>query len=387
MALTVKDIMELPCGQKMTLLAGEKGLDRLVTTVEIADYEFDPEVEYDTSAEMEPRGFIITSFLFAKNDPSLILESVKQMYDIGMSCIAYKKIIYEDLPPEVIAFANEKGFPVFSMERDLWFEKITFEIMYAVQFDDKVYLSEEKIDSMLSGSMNRTELDIILKGISLKLRPYVSVVYAAGDGLDAGRILRSFYMLKGFHSKGLMVRYGDGLFLITTSSRDDYKSHDLIRREGFELLGIGDAIITGMSDVHPAVKLDQAFRESRLCRMASLLEGKVYDHYAKTGVYRVLLPAMDNAETKAFAESITGALEGSTDLQETANEYIAAGGDITKTAAAIHCHQNTIRYRLGRIRALTELQNVTDSELYLHLKTALIIEQAKTITGGKLQTK
>lgn len=70
---------------------------------------------------------------------------------------------------EALAFAEANNFPIFAMEKDLWFEKITFEIMYAVQFDDRVYLSEEKIDSMLSGSMNRSELDIILKGISLKL--------------------------------------------------------------------------------------------------------------------------------------------------------------------------------------------------------------------------
>ena len=142
MALTVKDIMELPCGEKMTLLAGKKGLDRPVVTVEIADYEFDPDVDYDAAIGMETSGFIITSFLFAKKDPSRIVTAVKQMYDIGMSCIAYKRIIYDELPPEVIAFAEEKAFPIFTMDDDLWFENIVFDIMYAVQFDDKVYLSE-----------------------------------------------------------------------------------------------------------------------------------------------------------------------------------------------------------------------------------------------------
>ena len=108
MALTVRDVLDLPCGQKMNLIAGKNGLDRTVVTVEIADYEFDPDVEYDASAEMESNGFIITSFLFAKDDPSLILESVRQMYDIGMACVAFKRIIYDELPPEAIAFADEQ---------------------------------------------------------------------------------------------------------------------------------------------------------------------------------------------------------------------------------------------------------------------------------------
>ena len=144
MALTVKDILELPCGQKMSLVAGGGGLNRPVVTVEIADYEFDPDVNYDASVGMDANGFIITSFLFAKNDPSLILKSVKQMQENGMSCVAFKRIIYTELPAEVIAFADKNDFPVFTMENDLWFENIIFDIMYAVQFDDKVYLSEEK---------------------------------------------------------------------------------------------------------------------------------------------------------------------------------------------------------------------------------------------------
>lgn len=385
MALTVKDVMELPCGHKMALLAGAKGLDRPVVTVEIADYEFDPDVDYDAALEMEASGFIITSFLFAKNDPSLILKSIKQMYDIGMSCVAYKRIVYDELPPEAIAFAEEKGFPILTMDNDLWFENIIFDIMYAVQFDDKVYLSEENIDAMLSGSMNRSELDIILKGVSLKLRPYVAAVYITGETLDAGRILRSFYLLKGFHSKGLVVRYGDGVFLITTSARDDHRSHDLIRQEAFELLGIGEDVHMGMSDVHEKTDMDKAFRESWQCLVASLVEGKQFACFGDTGICRVLLPTIGSEESRAFAKDMLEPFRDNADLLETAGEYIAAGGDILKTAAKLHCHQNTIRYRLGRIRELTGLEDVTDGELYLQLKAALLIDGAMAISGPKDQ--
>ena len=376
MALTVKDVLELPCGQKMSLIAGAGGLDRLVVTVEVADYEFDPDVNYDASVGMDTCGFIITSFLFAKDDPGLILQAVEQMYELGMSCLAFKKIIYEEIPSEVIAFAERKDFPIIAMGQDLWFENVIFDIMYAVQFDDKVYLSEEKIDAMLSGTMNRSELDIILKGISLKLRPFVSVVFIPGDGLDAGRILRSYYLLKGFHSKGLMVRYGDGLFLITTSGRGEHGSHELIRREAFELLGIPEHAPMGMSDVHDAPSLDRAFRESRQCYIASAVTGEQFDRFGHTGICRLLLPAFAEEEAAAFAKDLLDAFAGSEDLLQTADVYVDSGGDIAKAGAALHCHQNTVRYRLGKIRELTGLQEAADCELYLQLKTALIIRRA-----------
>ena len=364
--------------------------------MEIADYEFAPGVvspnETDASSggaqeqEFEPASFIITSFLFAKDDPSLILTAVQKLEEMGMAGLAFKQIIYEKLPDEVLAFADKKDFPIFAFNRDVWFENIIFDIMYAVQFDDKVYLSEEKIDNMLSGHMNHSELDIILKGVSLKIRKYVAVVYITGD-LDAGRLLRSFYLMKGIHDKGLMIRYGDGLFLITTSTRSDHKSHDLIRAEIFELLGIGAdgnaksfaKLVTGMSDVHEAAELDKAFRESYQCCIAAEIEGKPFSCFSDAGIYRVILPALVNDESEAFAKAVTGAFAENADLRETANEYVAAGGDITKTASALHCHQNTVRYRLGRIRELTGLQNATDSELFMQLKIAIAIDRAKEV--------
>ena len=66
MALTVKDILELPSGQRMKLLAGGKGLARPVVSVEIADYEFAPniqfvpEADFNLQEDMEPGSFIIT---------------------------------------------------------------------------------------------------------------------------------------------------------------------------------------------------------------------------------------------------------------------------------------------------------------------------------------
>jgi len=233
--------------------------------------------------------------------------------------------ICEDLRIQfLLAFADAKDFLILSFGKNVWFENIIFDIMYAVQFDDKVYLSEEKIDAMLSGRMNRSELDIILKGISLKLRQFISVVYISGDFLDAGRLLRSFYLLKGFQSKGLMVRYEDGVFLITTSSLEDHKSHDLIRREAFELLDITENTDWGMSDVHERTALDRAFRESWQCCIASAVEHRSFPQFSATGIYRVLLPSLDNEEAAAFAGDVLHAIADKADLLETALVIVRA---------------------------------------------------------------
>lgn len=468
MAMTVKDIMDLPSVQKMELLAGKGGLNRPVVSAEIADYEFAsnveflPEAEFDPQTSMEPGSFVITSFLFAKDDPSLILPMVRQIAEMGTSALAYKRIIYDELPAEVLAFAEEKKFPIFSFGRTVWFENIIFDIMYAVQFDDKVYLSEEKISAMLASRMSRSEVDIILKGISLKLRKYISVSYlicpadrtdqgagpdasalgslqsdasavgslqsdASAQGslrsdasalgslrsdasaFDVGRVLRSFYLMKGYREKALLVRFENGIFLITTSNHADLTSHRLIVEEAIGLFGIPADTIIGMSSVHFQSELDEAFRESSLATRAAVAEhayqtsahassfpstasrGKSSDASSASsqtpqiytledaGVYRLILPVLEHTQARAYADSILSPLADYKDLRETAECFVSAGGDLAQTADLLHCHVNTIRYRLGRIRELTGLAALTDSDFYVHLKLAISIACARNV--------
>lgn len=100
--------------------------------------------------------------------------------------------------------------------------------------------------------------------------------------------------------------------------------------------------------------------------------------YPDAGVYRLLLPAMEVPETAAFADFVLAPLKTREDLLETALIFTENQGDIIASSAQLHCHQNTVRYRLNKIREITGLQNASDAELYLQLRLALLIDKAKT---------
>ena len=61
--------------------------------------------------------------------------------------------------------------------------------------------------------------------------------------------------------------------------------------------------------------------------------------------------------------------------------YVSSGGDILKASDKRNCHQNTIRYRLGRIREIAGLADVTDGELYMRLKVAVNIKKTGDVIG------
>ena len=113
MALTVKDLLNLKQMKKMKLIAGEKGLEHIVVTSNIADYEFSPEIKPDNTLVFEADSFVVSSLLYAKDDAALILSSIKELYEYGAAAFAFKDIIYKELPSDVIDFANEHSFPIF----------------------------------------------------------------------------------------------------------------------------------------------------------------------------------------------------------------------------------------------------------------------------------
>lgn len=91
------------------------------------------------------------------------------------------------------------------------------------------------------------------------------------------------------------------------------------------------------------------------------------------GLYRLLATPEGRREAGAFVEDWLGSLlaydtERQADLVHTLGAYLDHGGNYDDTAAALHIHRSTLRYRLQRIRDLSghDLTH-TDTRLNLHV--------------------
>jgi hypothetical protein len=93
--------------------------------------------------------------------------------------------------------------------------------------------------------------------------------------------------------------------------------------------------------------------------------------------------AYDPDEGRRLAEEVLGAVldqpaEERDLLLETLQAYLSHGGSSDHAAQALHCHANTVRYRLRRIRELTG-RSLTDPRTVAELVTAI---QALRLTPG-----
>ncbi|WP_240490559.1 PucR family transcriptional regulator [Amycolatopsis vancoresmycina] len=97
--------------------------------------------------------------------------------------------------------------------------------------------------------------------------------------------------------------------------------------------------------------------------------------FDQLGIYRILDTGQNHGDVVEFVREWLGKLldydtQRNAELVATLAQYLDCGGSYGDTAAALMIHRSTLRYRLGRIREITELDlNDVDSRLNLHLAT------------------
>jgi sugar diacid utilization regulator len=97
--------------------------------------------------------------------------------------------------------------------------------------------------------------------------------------------------------------------------------------------------------------------------------------FEQLGLYRILDTGESREEIEGFVREWLGKLldydaQKHADLVRTLSQYLECGGSYDEAAAALVIHRSTLRYRLGRIKEITELDlNDVDSRLNLHVAT------------------
>ncbi len=397
MALRVSDIMKLKGLSGLSLEAGAAGMDRYVASAGILDYEYVSNTEKLANPLFNDGSFVISSLLFAKDDPSLILPAVKQLAADGVSAFAYKSVFYHQLPQEVIDYADSQALPVFRFGAGSYFEDIIFEIMDAVQHDDTQVLTDSRIQYILENHLYPAEAAALCRNLSLKFRRCIQAAYLKArpgqPSLNIQRLLRSYYHSNPLREKVMLGNYEGGLFLLMTASGNAPGTFQSIFREYLEVSGIDPSQVSvtfsSIYDAHH--ELPECIRECYWAHKAALAEDIAALQFQDSGTWRFLVPLYEQPALAGFAGAYLRPLETRPDLLETARIWIQTGGDLLQTADRLDCHPNTVRYRINRIREMVEpgtmrpdaaagaAATVTDYQLYERLSAALKVRRLTEI--------
>ena len=176
MTVTVQEIMNLPIFNTAKVRTGIEILNK-------CDVEWVSAIEGPVENFVRKHEFILTTGMGCENNPEMLYQFVKEVYESGASAlaIALGRYVFE-IPQEIIEFAKEKQFVIIELPWELRFADIQRETMQYInkrqeKFSEQAHQTQKKlIDFVIQGK----DLSDIIQYVERKL--YCEIVYADSKG-------------------------------------------------------------------------------------------------------------------------------------------------------------------------------------------------------------
>jgi DNA-binding PucR family transcriptional regulator len=204
-------------------------------------------------------------------------------------------------------------------------------------------------------------------------RPHYVVVIDSGRGTGNAGIAAAGRAAQNLNMNYLAGRQGGLIVLLV----DSHPATDPLHREVSKQLGNVACAIGIGSRCDAPTDFPQSFLRARRAlnlRLNSADPQGASDYY-ELGFYHLVDAAHTAGVVDDYLRQWLGPLidydaAKNSDLVHTLSQYVESGGNYDDSAAALHIHRSTLRYRLGRITDLTgfDLRDV-DTRFNLHAAT------------------
>ena len=399
MAYTISDVQET-YADRIRLIAGAGGLARPVRETGILDYELMPGVKQRFQKVNFYEGqLVLSTFLYAKDDPYLITEAIKYLVSKGSSGLIIKNVFHLQIPDGAIRYANARNFPLFVTTSDRFlFDEVITHIDRTLQQMGSVSRLQRELDELLAEHNDPERVLAHARTLNPSLQSEHRALYVLmPEGLEGENnsadqhfslLEQRFLQTELASYTNLLAPYEDGLLLIVSGDRmvgagglhDADRIACLLKAEVLD----SEASAVGIGDTHFELdELPEAIIEAvRAARFAAQQEGGLV-RYGDLGAYRLILAHLDSPAFRAFEHDILEPLRSSdaecgSHLLETLRCYCANGQNFTQAAEALGQHENTVRRRLERIAVLTGL-SFREADQMEQLSLACKIERCQEI--------
>jgi DNA-binding PucR family transcriptional regulator len=279
------------------------------------------------------------------------------------------------------ATANEHTmFALDQAQRSLTQELVHMRELTEVE----VRLRRQLIDDLLEGT-DETSANARAEAVGhdLQRTHYVVVVHWPGNAANSSFTRAVEQATATTATRPLITRRGDRMVLLTEARPDDDAVYAALAHE----LGTPDGAIGVSTRCDSPGGIPRCYQEAlralEVRQNSRQRSGTTF--FDDLGLYRILGPGNDLRELEGFVREWLGQLIDydaghDTELVETLSRYFDCGGNYDDAAAALTVHRSTLRYRLQRIREISD-RDLADVDTRLNLQVATRVW--KIILGGR----
>ncbi|WP_251615919.1 PucR family transcriptional regulator [Senimuribacter intestinalis] len=353
--ITVSDILNLDIFSGYRLVAGKSGLLNEIHYINIYD---NPISEIDTDIQLFPGDVYLTFFYYGKDDTSYIMHTLDYLISQkGAALIVFDEYM-NTLPKDAIALCDAAGLPVIFLNCRTPYSLVIASIMECKIAMEQKNTLEEKLETIVSRNSSADEKHHLLKELNPSFQQNITALFAQteADVLPSDIVNLISIIIRDLRNFAAEFRGGILFLLSYPDSRNDTAAKT-IQHTADQIHTAFPGARIGVSNPHKLDDAGRAISESLLCITAGKPDAAGRIDYSELGVARILVDFLGSPALEEFYNDITLPIQKSdaqnnTCLFDTMRIFAEYEMDYKKTAEAMFVHENTIRYRISKLKEL-----------------------------------
>lgn len=378
MGILVRELLDSSIMRNSRVLSGENGVNKTIKRISVYDCPVRDDV---LDRKILKRGdFLITSLFFQKSSSKLIREFIEMLNGAGCCGICVSNQYLTELPDEVLEFSNEIEFPIIQFDLTVPYADIIETTMELIITNQNYLINELRVDRLLKEKLLPAEVRDIAFNINPNFKENNCVIFIEGFALkDKNTSLKYLLDYFNINSDYSAFYYKKSIMIIATFSKANVKvEKSMINAALKEIDAYLKDYRIGISDIHNSIcELNMAISESIFASKNSKLFNEKLCSYSEIGVNRLLIPILEHKEMEKFYEMIIEPIASydrqfNSELLDTITSFVKNDGNYKKTAEEFFQHQNTIRYRINKVKSILNMEN-SDIKFYESISLAVRI--------------
>lgn len=355
--ITVADILELNVLKNARIVAGKRGLNREVNSVNVYD---NPPSTADLEIGFVENDIYLSFLYFAKEDISY-LDKVYQRLSVNHAAalIVFDEY-FQELPPEYATLFDEAQIPVIFTDFHTPYSAVITSIIEFRMYAEQRKNLEDKIASLIGKRISQREKMEIVAELNPNFEKNAMVLFAidrTNPQVPVSSILNLCNAVNQ-NARAFATEYKGGILVILTYSDSRLSEVAESHQRYIELIHqhLPQAII-GISDLRPLQTLGTVIAQSYTALTSGRAAAGETVYYKNIGISRILIALYDTPALEQFYNDMTQPIlqsdaDNKGQLFDTLLTFARLNMDYKKTAAAMYVHENTVRYRINKIKEL-----------------------------------
>ena len=364
MNISVEEILQNEIFTNIKVIAGEKGLKNKVKQISVFDCPCVPDV---IERKVLNKGdLFITCLEQFRHDHDgqeirFYFECLLKAGCAGLLVVTDDRINL--ITPEIKDMCDKGCFPVILIHEEYPYALIIDTINSYLSFDTFNTINRLKLEKIMYEKLSDAAQGKVLYSIKPTIKKYVRAIFIQGEfNSEIAKLeIQNYYLSK---ENDIFVRTEHGM-IIMISDEDDSRLTAALNACTVRIREFLDNPIIGYSRMFERKDAGKALEEAK-CALETAKAMRMTERtYDALSTIQLLTMMRDTQEAEDYYDAYVTALSskiGRENLKEmilTVENYVANSGKFKTTAEMMSQHENTIRYRINRVKSALNMEEDT----------------------------